>query len=440
MIGHAMKKLFVLMVGVLYLQTLCAQQQYQLDSVVRNWSHYDMRVDISTQRYDHENRTLISQHEVRGEDPTPDEGSRHYVRYDDRGNEVEYIDSYWNVVKNAWIEREKRTKSYDAQDRMVCYAEYEMRNGTWLGLARVEHSFEDEVYTTTEYQGQGEDWIPVYKNVGLFNDNDQDVLTMNYQWDTVAGDWGYWMKSENTYSQDTLINESARYIWKDGVWTHGEKTEYIYPPDSDKVSDRMIYEGTDDGWKNKYFIQIENYVAARREETFYWSDEEDKWKPESFKETYTDRYGRDTDFVLFLWDEEAVEYKRYSQGMTVYDAQGRMTLVQEVRYDKGVVVEGTQMVRDVDKEGNVEREAYFSLVNKDWVIQSSREFTFNKDILLQDEHGNACVVDQARIGYEQMVKNNHAIDRIRSYRYIDGEKMLQEEERYYYSTMEIGMD
>lgn len=406
--------------------------QHQLDSVVRIVGDTKF---ITAQKHDVENRQVeVIRYEVQGKPERVFNSDKFFGQYDERGNELVHIRSSWNDGLSMWWESEKIEKIYDDSNRVVSYAEYEMRNGEWMGLSKTVIEFEEQMVVTIDYSGEEDYWMPTYKNVGQFNEHGDEVLTVNYKWDSIAGDWAYWMKNENTFLQDTLLEESATYTWEDGQWVNSEKVVYKYRPDMDKVSDRVVYVGTADGWQFKYLTQMKYYDAVQREEVFYWSEGEELWRAETFKESYIDKHGRETDFVLFVWNLEAEEYRRNVQGMTVYDAQDRVTLFQEVRYEDGIVNYGMEMLFDFDKDGNMYRETHRSLIpNEGWTTLTTKEFAFNKEIVCQDG-GETRVLDRTHIGYENSTKNKHVIDSICSYRYVDGQKVLQEETKYYYST------
>lgn len=426
-----MKKWLIIFISTMSFLFAEAQPTYRLDSVVSVRS--DIQKKTSWQKHDTVQNRLFAQHENRIE-TILHEGSRHVTQYDQRGNELEHIYSNWDSTVHKWIEQEKVTKSYDSQDRMLSYIEYEKIGTDWIGLAKTEQIFEERAISNIEYTGRGGRWHPIFKNVEMLGDKDVSLLSYNYQWDSLANDWVFWMKHDKTFSSDTLLHEST-YIWENGKWMNKERISYVY--EKNKLSDRVVYSGTKDDWQFNHLIQFRPFDTGHAEEAFYWSVEEEKWKPESFQESYMDRHGRVTDYAAFIWNKKKREYVRAAQGITVYDAKDRITFLQEAQYDdEGKGINGSQMTLYFDKEDNLYREIHRSFHPKDsWRTHRTKEITFRKDITYQDEQGKTYVIDPARLGMENLSKSQYAIDYISIYKHTDGQKILEEEIRYYYTPL-----
>lgn len=411
----------------------CAQQQYQLDSVVNKWSHYETYTHIARQEFDSISRIFVSENEVRTANGKRNEGSRQTVQYDERDNKLIEIDSYWHKEMKQWLDRKKMVKTYNDDNQILSHTEYEMQRGVWTPILKDTYEFEEKSATDTRYRYIGKQWIPIYKNTSLFNEKGKEVLRFHYQWDHMSGTWLYWLQHENIFLKDSLLLDSITYERKNDQWTNSEKTTYKYVSETDKIADRIVYTGTGNGWQFKHLTQIKYYQAVRREEVFNWSETTNDWVAENFREVYTDQHGRDTDFVAFIWDIDSSEYRRHIQGMTVYDGQDRVVQTQEIRYEDGLITSGMEVLFDFDQDGNLYRQTHRSLIGKRWIVQETTEFTFHKEIIMRNEQGDTYVLDRAQIGHENTANNTHAIDSIRNYRHLDGEKVLQEEWQYYYS-------
>lgn len=431
-----MKASAVFFTGIMLSTFAMAQQKYQLDSIVSRSVHDGMQTRISKQKYDVDKRLL--EWELYLVQPVLEkaEGARHTSKFDERGNELYNTYSRWDLETKRWIEAEKIEKTYDQQDRMISYAEYEMHGGQWRGLARSTQVFDSHTAATVQYTNKDGNWQPTYKNTSRLDNADRELLTINYQWDNLNNDWSNWMKHEYLYLRDSLLKETVTYHWKDGNWVNHEKITYKYVPNSSMVSNRVVYSGTSEGWELKHLMKTSYYQSKKWEEAFYWAAKEGKWKRETLSETYFDRHGRETDFLSMAWSEQAGKYIGQFQRLSLYDDRGRLTLSQEIQFEKGKPKSGMQMSFKFDKDGNLYSEAVHTLDVKTakWIDQDLREFAFDKGIVLLEEEGDE-VLDKARIGYDNIPKNKHAVKEIRHYKLADGKMELQEELTYFYSEI-----
>lgn len=428
-----MRILVIFLTGITLSNLSMAQQKYQLDSVLSRSVQDNMQPRIAKQKYDAEKNLLEWELYLIQTTSEKAEGAKHISKFDERDNELYNIYSRWDLKTKAWVKTQKIEKSYDEKNRVISHEEYEMSAGQWQGLSRSTQEFDGNNVVNVQYTGKNENWRPTYKNTVQFNQGEQELLTLNDQWDTLANDWSNWMKHEYSYLRDSLLNEAITYHWKDGKWANHEKTVYKYTPDFANISERIIYAGTPNGWGPKYLTQVSYYQSKKWEKVFHWSEEDGKWKPEALSESYFDRYGRETDFLSLDWDKQAGRYKGRFQRLSLYDDHGRLTLSQEIYFEKGKPKSGLQMSFKFDEDGNLCSEAFRSLDVKTakWIDQQSREFVFDKNIVLH-EGGEA--IDKARIGYDNIPKNKHAVKEIRSYTYSGGKKVLQEESTYFYSV------
>ncbi|HMR18004.1 MAG TPA: hypothetical protein PKA53_01780, partial [Sphingobacterium sp.] len=366
--------------------------QYKLDSLVHiaNGAKHSI-----SQIYDAEQKLLeVIHYEFLKGHSTIQWKDKFWTQYDIHENELVHIHSHWDSIAGQWKEQEKLEKQYDDVNRILSYTEYATNRTAWLGMKKTIYEYGNQEVTTTEYIGKAGSWVPIDKNDARFNENNDEILIVNYQWDSIAGDWAFQTKQENVFLEENVLMESVSYLWKESRWTNSEKVVYKYAPAHGKLTDRVLYEGTAGGWKLKQLIKTTYFDSARRDEIFAWSADDDAWVLESLSESYLDRYGRETDFLY-----KSVKYQVHFQRMTLFDEKGRITLSQEIGFDDKKSAFGTQTVYEFDEDGNLLRETdkVLDVKNAIWITQKVTEFTFDHGIILQTEGQNQ-ILDRANIG------------------------------------------
>ena len=407
-----------------------ALSQYQLDSIV---VRKDCLEIVTLQLYDPHYLQLEVRKEQRQVGKPTLGLEKMWVQYDALNNEVLRIDSEWDTTKLQWIEKEKRERHYDGENRMSAYTEYRWNANRWEGTTKATRDYVgQEQVTTTDFVWKEEQWTPIDKVIAQFNAANDEIHRLSYRWDSLSNNWRYHEKSEYSYHRENLLSESQSFIWNGQHWQNNEKISYEYNmPDSTTLTDQWLYKGTADGWIDSQRTIISYYDSARRNEIFTWSDEEDGWLRETLSESYFDRHGRETDFLY-----KSAKYGVHFQRLTIFDEHGRITLSQEIGYDGNKHAFGTQSAFVFDEDGNTiqEQDKYLDVENGRWILAEERKYTFDKSIALRADDGTR-LQDKGSIGSINIISNRHAVTEVQTYKFEDGKPVLKETVNLYYSVL-----
>jgi|GEM_PF-5959271 len=127
--------------------------------------------------------------------------------YNNDGRELERLEEHWLVDSSMWVRKNKQLRSYDLEgnENNVSFLLWNEITGAWVPDSQYLAVFNtmnqpiEEVYKT----GEGNLWIPEYRFLKMYNENDNLERVCLDTWDTDSLNWRN--RSEDLYVYKSVV-------------------------------------------------------------------------------------------------------------------------------------------------------------------------------------------------------------------------------------------
>ncbi len=285
-----------------------------------------------------------------------------YVSYDNYGNNIEYIEQFWDGTQ--WVNDIRITVEYSSQfpDRMTRRVEYNWDNGTqqWIYSLQVVYNRDnqgniteylvqtwDNVSNTwindsrllstydangnmTKYERQvwntgTSSWEPQWRYLYAYDSNNREVERTYETYDVVSSAWVPNTRYNFTYDLSGNLTERVRQLWNSGTssWDNSSRDVYTYNSQNLRIlwesfdwiggawepTFRREYQYDDDGNRTYYLLQSWNGASWDNEQQYFYV----------YSNGLRIFYQRQT------WDAINGVWQNDMQRLYNYDADGRIT-------------------------------------------------------------------------------------------------------------------
>ena len=224
--------------------------------------------------------------------------------------------------------------------------------------------------------------LSVLVSVSGQNGNQQADSMIMELWDETSEEWTLWGKGENIFDMNGRLITSIGYYPDEGKWIPGEKTEYSYDANGNRILETE-YEAEGPGaWsvteKREYSLDADGKDTL--EMSYEWDSGSQTWLPEGKSEFTHDAGGN-----LI----ETVKYRTESSGSTwipqwkftfEYDAHGNDTLETSYRWDEsGEKWDPSERIEQTfDEEGNIilHYHEYWDESTSQWKFQDREKYEY----------------------------------------------------------------
>jgi hypothetical protein len=157
--------------------------------------------------------------------------------YDEKGNEIQHTEYFWNKERNDWKERRKYEYMYDSNKNLITmivqnFSEFEIRNGLAYPLTKNEYTYNangtETMYVKYYWNYKNNDWGERYEHKSIYDSNNNKIMYIESRF-----------KIEYAYNNDGKIIKETEYNRNHAknVWKKYSKTEYTYNDNSNKKRD-----------------------------------------------------------------------------------------------------------------------------------------------------------------------------------------------------------
>ena len=169
--------------------------------------------------------------------------------YDDAYNYQTLTIGYssWDVENNRWMRGNKYEYAFDNNDNPLLYIAYNwnVEKGVWVGSSKeaTEYNSKGDI-TKREYWYNDSDtltvWTPSYIQEANYDANGNMILSQEcYNW--TGESWDYGNRSEWAYSADGQLLSLCESYMSSGVWYGSNKEEYEYNANG-QITQSMHYQ------------------------------------------------------------------------------------------------------------------------------------------------------------------------------------------------------
>jgi len=164
-----------------------------------------------------------------------------------------------------------------------------------------------------------------------YDDQGNELLSVNYSWDALTENWIPSRKQEYAYNDEGSRTLYSMYDWVEDVWVADRRYLYTYNIEGLMILEEFQYwQPTIEDWGN-YQKTENNYDEDGHllEETqFYWNDEATDWDPLWKRQFFFSPEGLPTHYLDFSWENGGwlEQYKKTYE----FDDNGNM--VQGIDY------------------------------------------------------------------------------------------------------------
>ncbi|PVH26923.1 hypothetical protein [Sphingobacterium corticibacter] len=185
--------------------------QYQVDSVVHILGD---RVIKTSQQVDHLSNTLLRTYmSTDQKENVKLEGLKDFSKFDSEDKLIFRSTSQWNAVIEDWEEAEKTEIKFDENARAIIFRTSRRDDrGGWeqASLDSVIY-YKDSIETFSFEESE-----LATKNVSYLDAQENDYLTINFQWNKQNKKWNSWAKTDFVHRENGAIEESSTYLWQAG--------------------------------------------------------------------------------------------------------------------------------------------------------------------------------------------------------------------------------
>ncbi len=140
-----------------------------------------------------------------------------------------------------WAETEKEVFEYNTQKQLVHHTIQQNSNGVWLDSIKTEYGYDTKGNLIIITDAKAQNGVMQNKKKTEYTYNENTITILNYTW---SSNWKVANKTNNTYSNDTLV-QSVYALANSGNFITSYKLEYTYTANT-KVEKRYNYNATGD--------------------------------------------------------------------------------------------------------------------------------------------------------------------------------------------------
>jgi len=324
--------------------TLCtnsyAQLKQKVDSIIKV-NNEGVQVARSYYSHDKNGYQTMSMHYTLNKKTNIWVGTfKETALYDDNGNCLNKVTSFWDMRKHNWIEMSRETSKYDEYGRQIEYdsRQWNVDRACWIGLEKKSFAFSD---------------------MGLI------ATYQEYLWNETKGDWGNLIIDEYEYNTEGQKTVEMHSKWRNNEWNRTSRTEYKY----DDVTHAPICE-------------------------VLFHDENGQWVPES-ETTYLYKEATETENAtktkhLRLYNKESKQWVDIEEYISTLDAKGTEIAIKrrEFKNNQWYITKDDRNTTRYDEHGNETFNEKSQWIGGDeWEGRSRNETQYNEygDVAMERE-------------------------------------------------------
>lgn len=214
------------------------------------------------------------------------------------------------------------------------------------------------------------------------NGNQQADSMIMELWDETEGAWALWGKGENIFNVNGQLITTIGYFSDEGNWIPGEKTEYTYDANGNRILETE-YEAEGPGeWgvteKREYSVDASGKDTL--ELSFDWDSDSQTWQPEGKSEFTYDASGNLTMLIKYRTEGSGNPWIPQWKFAYEYDVHGNDTLETTYRWDEsGEKWDPSEKIEQTfDGDGNVilHYHEYWDENTSQWVFQDREKYEY----------------------------------------------------------------
>lgn len=249
---------------------------------------------------------------------------------------------------------------------------------------------------TELFDDETSQWIGDEKKLYDFDIDGNNILCLDYKWDTTTSQWVKKEKLEYTYDAVRNMTQYINYNWNksSGQWRTGYKIAYAYDADAN-LTQHIRYNWNKDSSEWIPYYQEEYTYNEDNNRTqcirFNWNEASGNWI-QFIKEEFD--YDANANWILWAgynWDETTDEWKIYWKEEFTYDLNNNIIQYIDLYYDEvsGEWTNGWKGLYDYDADGNM-----IQYTGIDWDDASSQWINNVKLIYTYDADGNMTIFNR----------------------------------------------
>lgn len=191
--------------------------------------------------------------------------------YDDYDRNTSYIHYEWDLEGNDWLPVYRNEMEYDSNGRRTLSAQFNWNNYSkkWIGQIKVEYAWDDWgkqiLYAFYHWEETTGGWTGNYKYETAYNEAGRQIFVTYYQWNFSINNWQGNSKTELGYDNIGNIILTIYSVWDEflGKWIYQQKQESVYGQDGPVEMASYFWDQYDEKW-----------IGQEKQVTFFVNDSE----------------------------------------------------------------------------------------------------------------------------------------------------------------------
>jgi len=251
------------------------------------------------------------------------------IAYDEAGRVTMYAYKWWDDASERWVIDEKIMMTYDDRGNLLVQESYsdqynqELDTFFYAGNWKNEYAYDannEEISSINyDWDSENDEWIPGSKNEFLYQ-NGMEMMFSGYQWDPVKNKWIGHFKFEYQFVEGIEMLNSTYYHWNydTDVWYISEKTVYEVSSDvngmvvteirseiNNETQELLLANKT--VYSHPFALSHDLYQSFRIIDNYYWDNKTLEWIANGKARNTFDTYGN-----IIIRNDSVVRYNSVS--------------------------------------------------------------------------------------------------------------------------------
>ena len=179
-----------------------------------------------------------------------------------------FVKSVWDESSKLWVNAQKSEYSYDptGNETMEIGYNWNVAENQWDNFYKYNFAIgvNGKVDTLTTFIADTSDyWVGSYKEEYTYDESENEIQRINYEWDITKAQWISHYKYEYTYHSGSQLTSYVSYSWNrtSNSWIPSIKNDFTFDINGNKTKEiSHNWNSTDSQWmiyyKFKYFYSL----------------------------------------------------------------------------------------------------------------------------------------------------------------------------------------